>query len=282
VASRDRAQIAVVVEALEVPSALDALVTESGRARLRRHGDFIQLTVETVEPDGDVPSRREVDLLAGHNVVVTVHDGPVAAIEAFDEQLRGDTIVGELDSGSFVAALVDAVLSSYFTLVEEIEREVDHLDDLALRGHDSEKFLHEVIRLRRRIAHLRRAAAPHREAFSPLVRPDFTLDERIGAPWPHLLDRLERLIDSVENARDLLVGSFDIYLGGAAQRANDVMKALTVLSAVLLPSVVLAGVMGMNFKLAFFEDINNFWLVIGGMLVFAGGLLGLARFRHWI
>ena len=129
---------------------------------------------------------------------------------------------------------------------------------------------------------MRSAAAPHREAFAPLVRPDFTLDERIGAPWPHLLDRLERLIDSIENARDLLVGSFDIYLGGAAQRANDVMKALTVLSAVLLPSVVLAGVMGMNFKLAFFEDVNNFWLVIGGMLVFAVVLLGVARFRHWI
>ena len=280
--TRDRDQIRAVLEALEVPEALDALVGESGRARLRRHGDFIQLTVETVEPDGDVPTRREVDLLAGHNVVVTVHDGPVAAIEAFDEQLRGDTIVGELDSGSFLAALVDAVLSRYFTLLEEIEREVDHLDDLALRGPASERFLQEVIRLRRRIAHLRRAAAPHREAFSPLVRPDFTLDERIGKPWPHLLDRLERLIDSIDNARELLVGSFDIYLGVAAHRANDVMKALTVLSAVLLPSVVLAGVMGMNFKLAFFEDVNNFWLVLGGMLAFAVGLLGFARFRDWI
>jgi Mg2+ and Co2+ transporter CorA len=271
-----------VVEALDVPRALDALVKESGRARLRRHGDFIQLTVETVEADHDQARQREVDLLAGHNVVVTVHDGPVAAIDVFAEQLSGDTIVGELDSGSFIAALVDAVLSSYFTLVEEIEREVDHLDDLALRGHDSDRFLETVIHLRRRIAHVRRAVAPHREAFAPLVRPDFTLDERIGAPWPHLLDRLERLIDSIENARDLLVGSFDIYLGGAAQRANDVMKALTVLSAVLLPSVVLAGVMGMNFKLAFFEDVNNFWLVMGGMLVFAVALLGIARFRHWI
>lgn len=279
---RDRESIESVVEAIDVPQALEALVQESGRARLRRHGDFIQLTVETVEPDGDGPVRREVDLLAGHNVVVTVHDGPVAAIAAFDEQLSGDTIVGELDSGSFVAALVDAVLSSYFTLVEEIEREIDHLDDLALRGHEDDRFLNEVIRLRRRIAHLRRAAAPHREAFSPLVRPDFTLDERIGKPWPHLLDRLERLIDSLENARELLVGSFDIYLGGAANRSNDVMKALTVLSAVLLPSVVLAGVMGMNFKLDFFENVDNFMLVIGGMLVFAVALLAFARYRRWI
>ena len=37
------------------------------------------------------------------------------------------------------------------------------------------------------------------------------------------------------------------------------MKALTILSAVLLPAVVLAGVMGMNFKLGFFNEPGNFW-----------------------
>ena len=40
------------------------------------------------------------------------------------------------------------------------------------------------------------------------------------------------------------------------------MKALTILSAVLLPAVVVAGVMGMNFKLGFFDNADNFWLVI--------------------
>ncbi len=38
-------------------------------------------------------------------------------------------------------------------------------------------------------------------------------------------------MDAVENARELLVGSFDLYLGGAAHKSNEVMKALTVLSA---------------------------------------------------
>ena len=53
-------------------------------------------------------------------------------------------------------------------------------------------------------------------------------------------------------------------MGRAAQDANDVMKVLTLLSAVLLPAVVLAGVMGMNFKLPFFDDPGNFLLVVGG------------------
>jgi len=60
------------------------------------------------------------------------------------------------------------------------------------------------------------------------------------------------------------------------------MKVLTLISAIALPGIVLAGVMGMNFKLPFFDDAGNFWLVIGTMIVFAVMIVGIARARDWI
>ena len=80
----------------------------------------------------------------------------------------------------------------------------------------------------------------------------------------------------MEGLRDSLLGMYDIHMGRAAQQANDVMKALTVLSAVLLPAVVLAGIMGMNFQVGFFEDPDDFWLVLLGMGVSAVGILAFA------
>jgi Mg2+ and Co2+ transporter CorA len=38
----------------------------------------------------------------------------------------------------------------------------------------------------------------------------------------------------------------------------------------------------MNFKLPFFEDPANFWLVIGAMLALAAAILFVARARRWI
>jgi Mg2+ and Co2+ transporter CorA len=87
---------------------------------------------------------------------------------------------------------------------------------------------------------------------------------------------------AVEGLRDGLLGTFDIYMGRVSQRANDVMRILTLLSAVLLPAVVLAGIMGMNFKLGFFDDPSNVWIVIGSMVVFAAAILAIARVRHWL
>ena len=71
-------------------------------------------------------------------------------------------------------------------------------------------------------------------------------------------------------------------MGRAAQDANEVMKVLTLLSAVLLPAVVLAGVMGMNFKLPFFDEPGNFFLVVAAMGSSAVAILVAARWRRWI
>jgi Mg2+ and Co2+ transporter CorA len=51
---------------------------------------------------------------------------------------------------------------------------------------------------------------------------------------------------------------------------------------VLLPAVVIAGVMGMNFRAPLFDDPGNFMVVLTAMALLAAGILGFARLRRWI
>ena len=206
----------------------------------------------------------------------------MAAIDAFREEIDQEDQLGRLSAAPFTAGLIDAVFTAYFQQVESIERDIDALDEMAILARADDRFLATVLTLRRRIGRLRRALAPNREALLPLERPDFELRSDIGPVWPGIMQRLERAIDGVENARELLVGSFDLYLGRASQRTNDVMKVLTLVSAIALPAVVLAGVMGMNFSPAFFDEPANFYVVVTIMVAFALGILAAARWRHWI
>lgn len=283
--SRDSEAFQEIADILDIPdSTTEQILEDAGRAGLTRYRDAVHLKVEAIEAgdEDDQLARRELDLLARRNLVLTVHDGPIAAIQRFEEEFAGDTLIGELDAGAFLAALVDTVLTTYFARVEVIEGQIDRLDEVALGGPDNKNFLIKVLALRRRVAVLRRTIAPHREALAPLARSDVALGEVIGHEQPMLLERLERVIESVENARELLIGSLDIYLGGSANRTNEVMKVLTILSAILLPGVALAGIMGMNFKMDFFDTASNFWVVIGAIVVLAVAILGVARARHWI
>jgi magnesium/cobalt transport protein CorA len=270
--------------AIELPDdSLALLAEERGVAKMLRFADRVHLRLIAMQaPDesGGATS-TPIDIIVARNTVVTVHDGSVAAFEDFLGHIRGETRIGALDAADFLVALVDSVLAAYLELVETIVRRIDALDEMAIRSSGADAFLKEIVQLRRRVAALRRALAPHRWAFAPLTRPDFEL-EGVGKPWPGIVDRLDRTIDAVENARELLIGAFDVYMATSAQRTNEVMKTLTILSAILLPAVVLAGVMGMNFQIGFFDNPANFWLAIGAMLTLAVAVLGLSRWRGWI
>lgn len=294
VEGRDRADLEMVTSGVGIGSELAGrLAEERGRADLTQYADHIHLVLETTGAaarDGDSarnggdaePERRELDVVAGHNWVVTVHSGPSPVLERIDDLTRGDTQFGALDAAGFIAAIVDEALAGYLELAEEIEREIDRLDERALRTRPRDDVLARIVKLRRRIGAVRRTLTPHRLAFAALARPEMELHEGLGRPWPGLSDRLDRAIDAVENLRDLLLGTYDIHMGRAAQDANEIMKRLTLLSAVLLPAVVLAGVMGMNFRVDFFEDSANFWFVLGAMVVFGVSLLAAAQWRGWL
>jgi magnesium transporter len=264
---------------------LERIRTDNGRARLTRTADRLHLTLEAMETDDEKPprlARREIDLLAAPNIVLTVHDGHVAALQRFRDGLEGETRLGLLTAGDLMSSLVDEVFVGYFLLAELIEREIDELDQRALQGRHGDDILSAIVALRRRIGLVRRTLAPHRDALSTLGLPEMNVEKTVGRPWPGLVDRLEAAMSAIEGLREGLIGTFDIHIGRVSHRANDVMRILTLLSAVLLPAVVLAGIMGMNFDLGFFEDATNFWLVIAGMGALAATILAIARWRRWL
>jgi Mg2+ and Co2+ transporter CorA len=220
--------------------------------------------------------------VVGPNVVVSIHAGPRAAIDRFVDGFDGETRLGALTAAELLSSLIDEVIAGYYLLAEGIEREIDDLDQRALRGRSDEDLLAALVAVRGRVSLIRRTLAPHRWALAALARPELQADDTLGRPWPGLVDRLEGALDAVDLAREGLLGTYDIHMGRASQRANEVMKVLTLLSAVLLPGVVLAGIMGMNFKLDFFETPANFFVVVGAMVVLAGLILGIARWRRWL
>jgi magnesium transporter len=280
---RDPADLATAAAAVGLePEGLIRLSRVDRRVRILRLPDRVVLTLGAVEPEDAAVDRHELDLVLGANHIITVHDGPLTALDTYRTEIGNEEQLGRLDASAFTAGLIDALFGAFFQQIESIERDIDALDELAIRADADAAFLDRVLVLRRRIARLRRVLAPNREALMPLERPDFELRTDLGPVWPGIVQRLERAIDGLENTRELLVGSFDLYLGRASQRTNDVMKALTLLSAVALPGVVVAGVMGMNFQPAFFDDPNNFFVVVAAMVVFSLAIVVVARVRRWV
>ena len=120
--------------------------------------------------------------------------------------------------------------------------------------------------------------------YSEAGRPDFVpdIDSREADALAALTHRLERATEAVANAREMLIGTFDVHMTRTAQRTNDTMRLLTWVSVTLLPAAVLASVMGMNFQVGIFENPNVFWVVVAAMILFGLTTLIVARRRDWL
>ena len=282
----DDAAVEAIAELLELPPQdRRRLSAEARRANLTRTQDLLHLTLESIEAQDDDSAsliRREINLVARKNVVLSVHRGPVGAVKRFVDAVEGETRLGALTAADLLSSLVDEVLVGYFQVAESIEREIDDLDERALHARRADEVLDAIVTVRHRVGLVRRTLAPHRDALASLARPEMRVEETLGRPWPGLVDRLDSAMAAIDGSRESLLGTYDIHQGRVAQRANEVMKTLTLLSAVLLPAVVLAGIMGMNFAMPFFDDTGNFVIVVGSMVVFAVILVAVARWREWI
>jgi Mg2+ and Co2+ transporter CorA len=67
-----------------------------------------------------------------------------------------------------------------------------------------------------------------------------------------------------------------------AQRTNDIVRVLTVVSVTLLPAGVLAGVFGMNFRSPIFEASDLLLPAIGFIVAVSAAILVVARWRGWL
>jgi Mg2+ and Co2+ transporter CorA len=282
-ATDDAAGLGPLAEAMGIAEGLNALPTD-GRPMVRFRDSALVIQVRALTRHGTRVESVPLLIIGGPNVVLSVHKEHIRHLEEPVHVFAADPRFGHLDAGTFAGLLLDGVIDGYLDEVEAIERVIDELDARALTDRDVAPLLDELVDVRGRIAGLRRTISPHQEVFAALSRPVEGATERsaIGWPWPGLPARLDRALDAVENVREQLVGTFDLVMTRTSEHTNDVMRMLTVISAVLLPSVVIAGVMGMNFRVPLFEEPSNFLLVVGAMVALAVTILAFARWRRWI
>ncbi len=249
-------------------------------------GEHLHVTLYVASGEEGEPVLRPVECVIGPKWVVTAHEAEIEVLEEFRERAEGGSQIGELDSPSFVATVVDWVVNSYFRAFEEVERELEELDAKVMSETPKNVAdeLARLVELRRSIGTLRRALSPHREVIVALGHPELDLlsSESSAERFAALESRLAQAVESAREAKESTRGSFDLLVARIGQRTNDIVKLLTVVTVILLPASVLAGVMGMNFKVGLFDWVWMFWAVIGAMLGIAVLVLSTARNRHWI
>ena len=249
-------------------------------------GDYVH--VRAYAPTWDGGSELcAVDCLVSKHWLLTSHTQEVELIEGFRQRAAdGSGETGKLDGLEFLATLLEWVLNAYLEAFDRIEHELAEIEMSLLESApaDPEECLSQLVVLRREIRDLRGALVSHREVFLALTRPELEdiADSRHVARFASLRSRLEDTIQNARDCRDSIVGSFDVLHARTEQRTNEIVKVLTLGSMLFLPGALIAGILGMNFRVGFFENTGLFWVVLVAIVGLMATVFVGARLRRWI
>ena len=274
-----------VAEAFGLDSATrERLADSNDRPVFDDHGRYIHVT--TYAPDeGDEGELIALECVVAENWVITAHDDPIPVLKEFAARVSGSGDTGSLDGPGFLAALLEWVLGSYSAAFERIEQRLEEFDIEAMRGDaEGSKDIERLIEMRKQVGKLRRALAAHRSALVSLTHPELEAlgDNKSGERFASLLSRFESTVQEARDAREAIVGSFDVLIARGGHRTNEIMKVLTLASVILLPGALIAGVMGMNFKVGLFDEPMLFWAVLAVIVLIAPVTIALAKLWRWI
>lgn len=251
------------------------------RAKVEEGADYLFVVLKPVHVlDTGELQISDLNLFLGREYVITVQEGECPALRAFMDQLH--TSLHEVRPDQLFYRIIDGNVDSYSAPVDWFSDAIDTLEDLVVEK-PSPETLQRIYSAKRGLIELRRLLANTRDVAGHLQRLETDLIHRDLSPFLRdVYDHLARNMDLVEMQRDLLSGAMDIYLSSVANRTNQVMKVLTVLGTMALPSIVISGFFGMNLKgLPFVDSPHGTSIAAAMMVATTAGLLFLLKKFDW-
>ncbi|MBI2817140.1 MAG: magnesium transporter CorA family protein [Acidobacteria bacterium] len=252
------------------------------RAKVEENDGYIFVVLKPVDvaADGELEF-SDLDVFLGRDFLISVHEADSASGRRVVEPLRATT--GTQRADQIFYRIADGIVDSFLPMLDRMDDLADVLEDEVLED-PSPACLERISHAKRNLIELRRVLTNTRDVAAHLQR---TESEIIGRDlWPFLrdiYDHVARNLDTVEMQRDLISGAMDIYLSSQAQRTNQVMKVLTVLSTIALPSLVISSFFGMNLHgLPWSEYPHGSWLAFALMIGSTLLLLLVMRIFRWL
>jgi magnesium transporter len=249
--SQDAAQLELLRERFDFhPLSIEDCAHLDQRPKLEEYRDNIFLVTQGFTTTGDTLDElavHEMHTFLGARYLVTVHTGAIVPFERVWKRAAGDPAL--LTRGvDFISYLVtDGIVDGCFPILDLVADELEELEASVLTK-PIRSDLSRIFELKHHLITMRKVLSPQRDVIAMLAkRGDSRVSERTALYFRDVYDHLVRLNESIEAHRDLLGNTLDAYLSAVGQRTNEIMKALTIMSAVFLPLAFVVGFFGQNF-----------------------------------
>ncbi len=262
-AEPDEEQVKTAADVLGLhPLIAEDIAERNQRSKVETFDEIVHVVLFALHYDGGEATVSEVDFVLGDRFLLSAHDGTLGSSTTAALRFGVEHALTKGPDYLFYS-IADTIVDGYFPVLDEIGDDIDMLQDKVMQSASGDT-LQRLFALKRELSNLRRATSPAREIFNQLTNREIgAIDQTHIVYFRDVYDHLIRVTDELDNYRELVAGTLDIYLTIVNNNLSIIMKRLTGVTVIVAGIGAIAGIFGMSEAGAAFvgAEASGFWIV---------------------
>ncbi|HNX21293.1 MAG TPA: magnesium transporter CorA family protein [Bacteroidales bacterium] len=229
---------------------------------------------------------EETKIFWGQDYLITVGNSHYVVQDLFNltkiapEEVDEDEIGGTSDA--LLYKVLYKMMKETFLLVERLGSELDIISR-DLFESKSEKIIEKISRYRKNMIQLNTMFKPQLRLFHKFESGEIKgFADDMEDYWGNILDFYQKMFDMIDDYGELVAGLSNTFDSLMANRTNEIMRILTIISTIVLPLTFYTGLFGMNVGLPFQNKSFAFAMIIGLCVLTSLLMLLFFKKKRWM
>ena len=247
---------------------------------------FVILHFPTFKDDKIVPG--EIEFFIGHGYLITLHNGNLKPLNDFFDYCKNNPnqlLSYETESSStLLYELLNRLIKDCYNILDQNSININETEDIIFDG-DQKNSVNKILELRRNIINIRKILQNHVNILRHLqgMKSSLVPHESITHHYEDLEEHSRRIWEILDLQKEMVEVLNDTNESLLNDKMNGIMKTLTMISVLVLPLNLLAGIFGMNAKVMPFVDGRyGFWIILAIMIASLLVLLSVFTKKRWL
>ena len=225
----------------------------------------------------------QISMILGRNYLITIQETDTKYFEDVTKRLySGLSKIRTYSPDYLCYTLIDTLVDSYILNIEKLGNAIEEQEKILLSS--GKKIIEDIYRFKTELSFIRKNIRPAKEAMTRFITSDSDLiNERTYAYLKDLEGLVTQALEAIEIYYMMVSDQQNSYNASISNNVNDVMKVLTIFSAIFIPLTFIVGVYGMNFDyIPALHYRSAYYILWGIMIIIAILMLFFFKRKKWL
>jgi len=259
---------------------IENIYIQQRRPKVEEYPEYIYFSVTFTDTEGlttEMFKENQVTFFLGADYLITMQNGFKGYFDSVRDRIEHSKgKIRRQKSDFLLYRCMESILDNYYKIIDEVSENSNMIEE-RLHTHEDKSILHDIETQKRKLIHLRSIARPMRDITEQINSSETQLIHQENVRYfKSLNSSCNNMIVEIDSQIQILDGLANFYYAAQGQRMNEIMKVLTIVSAIFIPLTFIVGVYGMNFdvmpelrmKYAYFVVLAIMFIIGFSLLIY--------------